>query len=159
MEKFYIVSQNCDTYKRYMEYLKYLDAIIEVFSKFADEYGIHSSEFYTYADRLRIMPDDDDEKKFGQYMSKTDYGLFKKNTQMSKEWVSRCKSAGLTTMTKPYVPFIFNVFGKCRYRLFHIGETLYCTYESAEKFDNPNGFNEVKASDFYKMMEENNVEL
>jgi len=39
------------------------------------------------------------------------------------------------------------------------GGTLYCTMESDAPFNAPEGFEEIKASDFYKHMEDLGVEV
>ncbi len=48
---------------------------------------------------------------------------------------------------------------KSSWRLFSIKDDVYCTYESTSKFDAPEYFAEIKASEFCKIMEDNNIEL
>ena len=159
MEKYYIVSPGSEVYKEYMKYEKFVDAISKAFSDFADQHGIKATKFYTYTSVLHIFPEKEDIERFGDSMTKTEFGRFKKSSELSQKWVAKCKELGLVEVRKPFVPFLFNAIAKSSWRLFSIKDDVYCTYESTSKFDAPECFTEIKASEFYKIMEDNNVEL
>ncbi|WFR64172.1 hypothetical protein P9222_08345 [Paenibacillus amylolyticus] len=60
-------------------------------------------------------------------------------------------------LRKPYVPFYFRGFGggRIRSRLFEIDGTVYCSLDPFEG-DPPEGFVEMKASEFFKVIEDQN---
>lgn len=77
-----------------------------------------------------------------------------------KKWINACKSNNLKTVYRPYLPFEFENTGtKCSWRLFDVNNAIYCTFSSDSDFIKPNGFTEIKASDFYKIMEDNDIQL
>lgn len=42
---------------------------------------------------------------------------------------------------------------KCRWRLFDLDNVIYCTFSSEGDFNAPEGLTEIKASEFYSIME------
>jgi len=50
----------------------------------------------------------------------------------------------------------FNVYGSTSSRLFAIGDKVYCSFKSEYNFTNPEGFIELKASEFFKIVEDEN---
>lgn len=164
MEKFYIVSEASNIYKAQKEHEAFIKKICEVFNGFAETYGIETSQFYPSVERLEIAPTDRDREKFGQYFVKSKShpeGTFKLLCPMAKDWADRCKKAGLTKSVLKPTMFLGSTFGVLKYRarLFEEGGALYCTMESDTPFNAPEGFEEIKASDFYKRMEDLGVEI
>lgn len=159
MEKFYKVSPDSPVYDEYFEHKEFAAAMCIVYTMFAKEHGIETTRFIPDADRLVIDPTAADKKKFKDQIRQQPPGQFKKKSETGKAWVALCKKKGLVTKRQPFMPFVFNVFGRSYHRLFDLDGTLYCTFESQSRFDNPPHFNEIKASEFYKIMEDAGVEL
>lgn len=86
-------------------------------------------------------------------IKKTNDGEFKKNTEVSKMWVELVKDIG--HFEKPELLFYFDLIGhRWKERLFHIGEKLYCSIESDGEVSTPDFAIEMKASEFYRVIEE-----
>ena len=102
-----------------------------------------------------IDPDAEDIKNFANGFISDIPGKFKLRNPLNKEWVSLCKENGLTENAhKPYVPFYFTIgCFKCGWRLFDLDNVIYCTFSSEGDFNVPEGLTEIKASEFYSIME------
>lgn len=159
MEKYFLVLPESKVYKDYMEYEKFVDIISKAFTDFADQNGIKATSFYTRTNILHIVPETEDIDRFGDSMSKTELGRFKRKSELSRKWVAKCKELGLNEVNKPYIPFLFNAVAQSSWRLFSVKNDVYCTYQSTSNFDVPKDFKEIKASEFYKIMEDNHIEL
>ena len=86
-------------------------------------------------------------------MKKTNDGEFKKNSEVSKMWIGLVKD--IENFDKPRLLFYFNLIGhRWKERLFHIGDKLYCSIESDGEVSTPDFVIEMKASEFYKVIEE-----
>ena len=85
-------------------------------------------------------------------MIKSNYGQFKKNSPISKDWCELVKD--IKHMKKPSLIWYFNLIGhRWREQLFHIGKTLYVHIESDGIVKMPDFITEIKASEFYKAIE------
>lgn len=156
MEKYYIVTPDSPIHKEYMDYKAMSEKVNTAFVEFAKEQGIETHEYYQSAQSLHICPTDGDSDKFGKYFKKDTPGLFKKNSLPAKTWVKKCQELGLKSPHKPHLAFYLNVFGRARSRLFMINDILYASYETECDFKDPAGagLNEIKASEFFKVVEE-----
>ena len=153
MEKYMEIRKGCQLYKDYFEWVGNWDAIKSLFNGIKEKYGLESEGFYPHKDRFRVVPTENDNKKFDSMLKKTSYGEFKKNTDISKEWISGVQEIG--RIEKPELFYYFDLLGhKWRERLFHIGEKLYCSIESDGEVSVPEFALEMKASEFYKIIEE-----
>lgn len=159
MKKYYIVDKDSEVYKGCLEYEKFKENITRVFCDFADENNIKAKKFLINANRLWIVPESEDIENFDRFMSKTQYGLFKKNSELSKKWVLKCQENNLKQPEELFIPFLFDAIGKVKWSLFSVKENVYCTFESDYDFKTPKNFTEIKARDFYKIMEENEVKV
>lgn len=161
MQKFYIVPKDTQTHKQYMEYKRYTDQLCDLFTQFAEKYNIETHRFYPYVDKLYIESTDNDNERFATQFRKDCKGQFKKTSETSIEWIKTCKDSGIEKVQRPsvFIPFMFNATGHCHHRLFDVNETVYCTFESDTPFKAPDEFQEIRASKFYSLMEENNIEL
>lgn len=159
MEKFYIVSNDSVLGEKYLEYLEAANKITNLFRDFAAKNNIHTHSFYATVRRLWIDPDVEDIKNFASGFMADIPGKFKLRNHINKKWASLCKENGLTEdVYKPYVPFYFT-FGcfECRWRLFDVDSVIYCTFSSEGDFNAPEGLTEIKASEFYSIMESKNL--
>lgn len=147
------IRKDCQLYKDYFEWVGNLDAIKKLFNGIKEKYGIEADSFYEYKDTFKIIPTGKDRKKFDSMLKKTSYGEFKKNTEISKEWVNGVKEIG--RIEKPHLIYYFSLLGhRWKERLFHIEDKLYCSIESDGEVSVPKFALEMKASEFYKIIEE-----
>lgn len=154
MEKYYIVTPSSPIHKEYMDYKAMSKKVNTAFAEFAKEQGFETHEYYQSAQRLYICPTEGDVNKFGKYFKKDTPGLFKKNSPLTKAWVDKCKVLGLKSPNKPNLAFEFRVFGRTSSRLFMINNVLYASFRADCDFENLDGFKEIKASEFFKIIEE-----
>lgn len=154
MEKYYIVTSDSLIFKGYMDYREMSEKVNCAFKEFAEEYGFETHEYYQSVQRLHICPTDSDTERFGKCFKKDTPGLFKKNTPQARAWVNKCQALGLKTACKPYLGFEFRIYGRSRSRLFMIKDILYASFGTDCDFKDPVGFKEIKASEFFKVIEE-----
>lgn len=154
MEKYYIVMPGSPIYKEYMDYKVMSEKVNTAFVEFAKEQGFETHEYYQSAQRLYICPTEGDVDKIGKYFKKDTPGLFKKNSPPAKAWVNKCQVFGLKSPSKPNLAFEFRIFGRTSSRLFMVGDALYASFRADCNFENPDGFEEIKASDFFKVIED-----
>lgn len=161
MEKYYIVSADSALGKAYQNYKTDSDLLYKTYLDFAKEKGITSDGVYLTAKRLWINPTAEDKEKFGAEFMMDEPGKFKKTSQLCKEWVNLCKEKGIRGLAKPNPIFYFHIsdFFNCRYRLFELDGVIYCTLFSSDEFDAPDGLSEIKASKFYTIMEQHNIQM
>lgn len=153
MERYMEIRKGCQLYKDYFEWDKNLKEANNLFGSIKEKYGIESVEYYLLKNGFKIIPTENDNKKFASMLKKTSYGEFKKNTDISKEWINGVKKIGI--IEKPQLFYYLDLLGyKWRERLFHIRDKLYCSIESDGEVSVPRFALEMKASEFYKIIEE-----
>ena len=101
MKKYYIVTKESKVYEQYWKYNFALEQIQKAFIEFAEEHNINSKEFHALADRLYIVPVQEDIERFGQDFVKNNVGMFKKKTHLSNEWIKKCREEKIKTPNKP----------------------------------------------------------
>lgn len=157
MEKFYIVPNDSNIGKEYLEYVDTVKKVTDLFQKFATKNNIHTYTFYPAVTRLWIEPNSEDIKNFAKDFMVSTPGKFKLRSPINKEWVSLCKENGFTKDAhKPYIPFYFKFGyrnGKCSWRLFDIDEVIYCSFSNDSDFKAPEDIVEIKGSEFYAAIE------
>lgn len=156
MEKFYIVTEESNLNKEYWKYKNNVKEVNEYVKKFMEQEGIKANEYYASTEKLYIVPTEDDLRTFNRKLNKElEGGLrqFKLNSSIAKRWVEFVNDNNIKILYKPFVRTYFNAYGRSKSRLFNIGDTVYCTYETEFNFNNPKGFKEIKASEFYSAVE------
>lgn len=155
MEKFYIVTEESNLRKEYLDYKKNFFEIQEHVKLFFKENNIESTSYIANNDRLSIVPTDNDNIIFLKSFTKIDYSddtkMFRKNSKINKLWVKSLEDKQLKVLYRPDIWFYFCSYGRSRNRLFEIDEVVYCSYESTNEFETPKGFKEIKASEFFKL--------
>jgi len=154
MREFYMtVSPDSALYHDYFAWTEDYKKIMGAYQRMQDKYGIETTKFYPYNDRFAIIPTVADKEKFKLFFLK-DGISFRKGCEMSKVWVQEVKD--IKFMRKPHPGFYWPEFvGKASSKMFAVGETLYCSIETEYEFRSaPSWANEIKASEFYKIMEE-----
>ena len=154
MEKYFRIPKEHRIYGMYVEFKEMSKRINEAFVEFSKEQGITTNEYYQTTDRLYICPTDEDTEKFGKYFKKDSPGEFKKNSAPSKAWVGKCRELGLKMMYKPHLAWEFDVFGPTKQRIFMIEDILYASLMADCDFPVPKGLEEIKASEFFKVIED-----
>lgn len=86
-------------------------------------------------------------------MKKGNVGEFKKNTAISKMWVELVKDIAHFDKPKLVYYMRMNCY-RWKERLFHIGDKLYGSIESDGEVSVPDFAVEMKASEFYKVIED-----
>lgn len=161
MEKYYEVTPAANLHNAFVAHENYINTLIGVFGKFAEEHGIETSKFSPSVERLQIVPTAADAEKFDSQLIHNkkfcELGTFKILSPMAKAWREACEAAGYSQSVidpRLLLPGTFNVC-KIRYRLFREKDgVIYCSVDSEQQFDTPEGFKELKASEFYRRMEE-----
>ena len=156
MERFFIVKDE-NLIELLKEYESMRRKVDDAFREFAKEYEIETSAYYQCTDRLMISPTENDMQKFKNQL-KIDNQTFKKNSAMSKAWVKLCEENGLKTPRKPTWELHDLIGGHIysfRSRLFSLNDEVYGSFEADTEFNlNEEHFDELKASEFYKIIEE-----
>lgn len=153
MNKYFEIKPGSALYKDYFAHKNVEPQIINAFKSVCEKFGIETSEFYMLKNCFRISPTENDKKKFDCMMKKTIYGEFKKNSEPSKMWCEVVKD--IEHFNKPKLFFYFDLLGnRWKERLFDIGDKLYCSIESDGEVFVPDFAIEMKASEFYKLIEE-----
>lgn len=153
MDKYFEIKPDCALYKEYFAHEKAGEKIKAAFEQVREKFGIEATTFYLHKDRLRIEATDKDMEKFSGMMKKGNVGEFRKNSTPSKMWVELVKD--IAHFERPELMFYFPLIGhRWKERLFHVGDKLYCSIESDGDVSVPEFAVEMKASEFYKIIED-----
>ena len=162
MEKYFVVKESNPIYKEYFDWWNNLDVVTESFKKFKKLTGIESEEFCISTD-LIIKPTENDLVKFEKEFLKNEIsdGLkqFKKNSSIQKAWTNFINGGHIKLIKKPSTIFDFTkvFFLRGSSNLFHWKDKLYTKISSEnfyEDFEVPEGYEQIKASEYYKIEEE-----
>ncbi|MEY8352507.1 hypothetical protein AALB39_04030 [Lachnospiraceae bacterium 54-53] len=160
MEKFYIVTDESEYRKAYLDYQQNSKDVNEIVKDFminneieTHEYAIGMRENY-----FAIVPTQKDYDVYGKQLKKDSrvgvLSSFKKNSSIFKELFKILEEKNMEVLHRPFIQFAFPCFGRGRSRIFEHKGIVYASYEHETDFENPKGFQEIKASDFYKVVEE-----
>ncbi len=156
MERFFEVTPASALHKEWIEYKENDRRVREQFKKFAGEQGISADEYYVADDSVFIVPTEADKEKFGNALLRPlENGLcqFRKASKVSKAWVQGLKDADLKVIRKPMLMLYLKARqGRFRSRLFDQDGSVYCSMDPCGD-DTPEGFQEMKGSEFYKLLE------
>ena len=153
MGKYFVVNEDSVLYADYFAWKNNRSKISDAFKKVCDKFGIETTEFYLDQKRLHIHPLESDFEKFKDMMKKDSWGEFKKNSEPSKMWVELVKD--IEHFGKPRLLLYFRSLGsRWKERLFDIDGKLYGSIESNQDVNMPDFVTEIKASEFYKIIED-----
>jgi len=160
MEKYYIVTEESSLHHDYMSFLENGKKVNELVKAFMKKHQIETRFYAPSDEKLYIQPSEIDVQKFNSILTKPlENGLraFKKNSTIGKDWINTLKENNIKVSHKPFVPMYFTgVYGHLRTRLFQIEGTVYCSIEGEFRhLDTPKGMEEIKASEFFKIIEDN----
>lgn len=158
MEKFFIVTNESSLNKAYFDWKENLSVVNKIVKQFCQENNIESTGYYAREDMFYIAPTKKDNENFNKFFLKQEFsdGLraFKKNSVIGKAWKQLIKNKGIKIHEKPCCIFYFdNLYGHYSERLFDIHGIVYLHINSQIDIDNPKGMMEIKASEFYKVIE------
>lgn len=158
MDKYFIVTEKSRLYNDYFNYIQNKKEIHEHVKHFLDEHGIKAKYYACLGYSLYIEPTEEDLEIFGGMLCRPKpNGLrrFKENSRIGKAWAKRLQTAHLEALSSPNMLLYLDSFiPRYRSRLFHVGTTLYGSIESDYDFTLPEEFKEIKASEFYRVLEE-----
>lgn len=160
MEQCFEITKESRAYKEYFNWDANQKEVHTVVNNFFKENSIESKYYYARSELLYIEDNEKNRRQFGGQLVKNGVdGIvsFKKASVLGKAW----QALNLNAVSRPYLPIYFaGVAGKTRTRLFHIDDKVYCSIElcsSDMKLETPAGFIEMKASEFFKIIEDASV--
>jgi len=164
MKRYYEVTNKSNLYKDYMGYLDNVKLVNELVKDFMDKNNIQSESYATDKTDLYIVPTENDMLKYKNVLSSyvDELYKFKGNSKIAKTWKKSLEDNNLEVQRKPKVPIYFNSYSyRSLSNLFSIDGKVYCSLELVDKdFDEvPEGMIEMKASEFYKIIEDNNNQV
>lgn len=159
MERYFKIKRTNTVYKEYFDWWNNLDILKKKWEQFRKLEGIEATQFVPRQE-LYIVPTEVDLINFGRFLYKEVFpgGLrkFKKTSNVQKDWERFCFSNDIKFLQKPIISFEFGLLGKTRTRLFHYKDDVYCSLDN-ERLNKdskiPDGYEEMKASEFYKIIE------
>lgn len=161
MERFFIVKDQ-RLIGEYEKYKEMLQAMNKCFKDFAEKHGIEAEWYYPSTRELGIVATKSDLEKFGSQIKKGTDGLFRANSKMAKEWVTICKENNLETPRKPTWIMVHMIGessegfqNRFRSRMFDLDGVVYGSYQIDRDWElsNTEAFQEMKASEFWKIVE------
>ena len=156
MEKFYIIPEGTKLHKDFKAWEACDKELVEVAKIVMEAHGMEATQFVPGSDKLGIVPTPADLEKFRPQLCKTGKSgaaFFKKNSTVNTEWTE--KTAGIQWHRKPFMVCYFSrVWGRSSSRLFRIGGVVYCSMDCESDFEPLEPFQEIKASEFWKVIED-----
>lgn len=158
MEKYFLVTDKCSLKKDFLDFKENSKKVNEIAKSFMRGQGMETTRYGLSGEAFYIVPTESDLKKFDSQLCKAtvdeELRRFKKNSEVSKLWLEHLKLNELKIIERPFLPFYFkDCLGNFRYRLFSLDREVYCSVES-ENVDAIVGVKEMKASEFFKVIED-----
>lgn len=157
MEQYFEITKDSKHYQEYYDYEAARSRFAEDINKFNEENGINTDGYIIYDGYYWVDATAETITKFKSQLRKERLQgccSFRKNSAIGKAFIA----SGIKKPFKPFVPFFFkDVTGfSCKSRLFGFEGKVYCSisYEANIKLECPVGFAEMKASEFFKVVEE-----
>lgn len=159
MEKFFTVTEGTRLHDEYFTYKTNHKLVNQCAKDFMEKHNMETEKFARSSETFCIIPTENDCKNFGSMFSKdkvNGLSVFKKNSEIGKDWIKTLKLQNLCVLHKPMIAFEFSKFagGKFTTRLFDIDGILYLSFDCGYEVETPEGFNELKASEFFKIIED-----
>ena len=161
MERYFKMKKENEKYNEYFEWYNNLDNLKNKWEQFKKLTGIEAESFVPRKE-LYIVPTENDLNKFGRFFCKEVFngGLrkFKANATVQKDW-ERFIASNKVIVHKPDIAMDFILLGmygqRIQSRLFHYKDEIYCSIDAnfPENYKIPEGYEEIKGSEFHKIME------
>jgi hypothetical protein len=160
IEKFFKVDNDHQLAKEYFTYKNNYNIVRDHVRNFMDTNEIKTHQYSTNNETFYIVPVEEDLEKFDNMLGKDiGNGLrpFKRNSSIHKAWLKSLKDNNLQILIKPHTSWYFKKFagGRFKTRLFDINGVVYTSFDyQGNELDCPEGFVEIKASEFWKLVED-----
>jgi hypothetical protein len=152
MDKYFVVNPECALCKDYFAYRDDVEKINEAFKSIASKYGIETHSYYP-SKILGIAGTKNDLIKFKNKLKK-DSEFFKLKSEINKEWGELTKDISIWRKPNPSRYLSKWIMSKHNTRLFAIDGVLYGSIETEESFETEEWMQEMKASEFFKIIED-----
>lgn len=157
MERCFIIGKETKLYKDHKKYNENVKSNNKIIDKFMRDNGIEASEYCCISnDTFAIIPTESDKQKFGASLTKKDWGYglraFSKRSKIFKAY----KNLNLNIVCRP-VLWQYVYIERAGVRLFMLDDILYATLDGegiTPETQFPTGWNEIKQSEFYRILEE-----
>lgn len=159
MENYYEVTKQSNLYQEYMDYISNNKEMRKIADEFLIKNEVDTDKYAGTADTFYIIPTEKDLNEFEKFLCKPLENwlrAFKKTSKIGKAWLETLEENNIKPMHKPFLQEYFNVWGQTWNRLFNVGDKVYCSFKSEYDFKNPEGFEELKLSEFFKIVEDEN---
>lgn len=152
-DHYYEISSDNSLFQDYFKWLEDDEVMRKGVKSFKKQYGILGDTFMYRCGKLWV--DVSKNMQFAEQFCKESeqgHSPFKKTSPIGKAFTK----ANIVKASKPFLPFYFkNPVGKSLTRLFDYNGKLYAQYSTEFEIDDvPKGFVPLKASNFYKVIEE-----
>ena len=153
MEKYFEIKKGSSLYESYFLWVEDYKKVGKAFKTIKEDFGIETNEFYARKDTFHIVPTDNDWQNFKDQMTKSDYGVFKKNTPITKAWLALVQD--IQYMDKPRLFYYMHFYGRWSEQMFHDGDKLYGCMKTKNdsEFKLPDFCIPMKASEYYQVLE------
>jgi hypothetical protein len=161
VEKFFTIKKDSEFYNTYFQYLGDLKINREVFDRFCKEIDIESGSYLPSKDWLIIVPSEKDKDKFVNQFTQEYFDgggrQFKKRSVIGQEWTRAMRD--VKAARRPGYFRWVDLVGRYTERIFHIGEIIYGSLNAECTFHLHDCMEEIKASEFYRIIEEYNESI
>ncbi|MNL47340.1 hypothetical protein D3C87_1701240 [compost metagenome] len=148
-------------YNDYFEWQRDNENIHKVFMNFKKMINLES-DIYCLSKILGIVPTENDLKKYGNMLKKEEHEMglrfFKKNSKVMLDWKKISSQNNVKFSRKPFPYWYLKdgllMSGRINSQLFDIDNVLYGRIKTERDFNLDEFFIEIKASEFYKVIEE-----
>ena len=154
MQKFFIIKD-----ESYIEKLKkayiFDKKFIEIMKQMAEEFNLDIKGYYVDYERFSpVFKNIDEIKKCRELGYLTEKDKFKKNSIPNKRFLELLSVTEIHPCPRLAFNFDFRVYGKSSSSQFMFKDIAYGTYEAERDFDLPDKLEEIKASEYYRILEE-----
>ena len=163
MERFFIVKKSNEAYKEYFKNIEMSNILHEEFLKFISIYDFEASEYLQVAHFFGLIATESDKDRFAKAYGKRPGIALGRSSQISRDWVRICKKKKIFTPLIQWDVGVLDVYSAFPYsqKMFHIGENLYGSYDNGinRRIELLSGLSEIKGSEFYKIIEDNQFKV
>lgn len=154
MQKFFIIKD-----ENYIEKLKkayiFDKKFIEILKQMAVEFDLKIDEYYVNYERFSpVLNNIDEIKKCRELGYLTGKDKFKKNSIPNKRFLELLSGTEIHPSPSLAFNFDFRVYGKYSSSQFMFKDIAYGMYDAEQDFKLPDKLEEIKASEYYKILEE-----
>jgi hypothetical protein len=146
-------------HRDYQKYVENQKVERDFVKRFFEDHNIKANIYLLMDDVIAIEPTAEDKEEHGAYLANCKYAYnlkqFNKRSRIGKNYVERKEKEGLKLIRKPnLILYMRTGGGRFRTRLFEQNGLLYCSIEADDLREIPDGFTEIKGSEFMKILED-----